>query len=165
MSLYVFVPQTLITQLNQLQYNRYQKAFYNKYVTNICEVIWHRYRQKRSDLGPNDAYWALSSFFTNYKRPRVDGNALSAIVSFINPNKSIHQLKHVVSKAAICKTPKIRKSLKKIICSKFSDNSTSHPIYLMIINCASFVRSFTQCPTIETFLKSATAYEPNKGET
>lgn len=36
----------------------------------------------------------------NNKTPRIDSNALCAIISFINPNKSISQFKHIVPKAA-----------------------------------------------------------------
>lgn len=47
-----------------------------------------------------DEQTASSSFFANHKPPWINGNALCAIISFIDPNKSIRQLKHVVSKAA-----------------------------------------------------------------
>lgn len=39
---------------------------------------------------------ALSSILAHNKAPWIDGNALSAVIGFINPNKSIRQLKHVV---------------------------------------------------------------------
>lgn len=47
-----------------------------------------------------DVQIASSSVFANHKPPWINGNALCAIISFIDPNKSIRQLKHVVSKAA-----------------------------------------------------------------
>lgn len=40
------------------------------------------------------------SFFTNCKTTWVNCNALGAIISFVDPNKSISQFKHIVSKAA-----------------------------------------------------------------
>ncbi|WVZ15350.1 hypothetical protein V8G54_012916 [Vigna mungo] len=39
-----------------------------------------------------------SSLFTNHKTSRIDSNALCAIISFVYPNKSISQFKHVVPK-------------------------------------------------------------------
>jgi len=38
----------------------------------------------------------LSSILAHNKAPWIDGNALSAVIGFINTNKSIRQLKHVV---------------------------------------------------------------------
>lgn len=40
-----------------------------------------------------------SRFFRDYKTPWVDGNALRAIIRFVDTNKSIRQLKHIISKA------------------------------------------------------------------
>lgn len=42
----------------------------------------------------------LSSFLTNHKTTRVDCYTLCAIIGFINANKPICQLEHVVSEAA-----------------------------------------------------------------
>jgi len=41
-----------------------------------------------------------SSLFTYHKTSRIDSNALRAIISFVYPNKSISQFKHVVPKTA-----------------------------------------------------------------
>lgn len=77
---------------------------------------------------------SLSSLLTNHETSRIDGDALGAIISFVNPDKSISQLKHVVSQAVYHKLQLIKKIIKFAKC---------HKVYLMMINCASFVRSLT----------------------
>lgn len=58
-----------------------------------------------------------SNFFTNHKTARVDCNAFSAVVSFIDPNKSICQLKHVVPKAVCVQTSYTENSVSDYVAS------------------------------------------------
>lgn len=39
----------------------------------------------------------LANLFTNQEAPRVDCDTLSAVISLIDSNKPISQLKHVIS--------------------------------------------------------------------
>lgn len=82
----------------------------------------------------------LGNLFTNCKAPRVDGDTLSAVISLINSNKPISQLKHVIPQAASCRR-------RDMIYETSEHQLNSHrkhllTMYLMIINCASLVRSF-----------------------
>lgn len=43
---------------------------------------------------------SLSTLFTNYETSWIDGDALRAIIRFVDPHKTISQLKHIVSQAA-----------------------------------------------------------------
>lgn len=40
-----------------------------------------------------------SSFFAYHETPRIDSDALCAVICFVYPNQSIGQLKHIVPKA------------------------------------------------------------------
>ena len=80
----------------------------NKYRVDIFMLyILGKPMQKKSIIASNHSNlyhekirgWgggALSSILAHNKAPWIDGNALSAVIGFINPNKSIRQLKHVV---------------------------------------------------------------------
>lgn len=43
---------------------------------------------------------SLGTLLTNHETSWIDGNALGAIIGFVNPHKSVSQLKHIVSQAA-----------------------------------------------------------------
>lgn len=80
------------------------------------------------------------SFLAHHKAAGVDSNALSTIVSFIDTDKSIGQLEHVIPETAV--GIRQRKHVKLINCL-VSKQLGGKETYLMIINCASFVRSLT----------------------
>lgn len=75
------------------------------------------------------------SLLTNYKAPRVDGDALRAVIGFIYSDKPVSQLKHVITQAACGK--------EDYLCRKNGEMKSGIEDHLMIMNCASFVRSFT----------------------